>query len=160
MLTSRPRSADVEGQLITLGIQAAATTLRDSSGRDRKTALRKMANAWGATVTEKVGGKYKHRLGSALAEDIQASVCKAALDWEVGSVQHAVVEEPSQSSDARSSSRVNEGTVVKKAKTIGAAEHGAALATHAGGTVHQLPETPNDVISLSRLGPDMFESTL
>ena len=37
-------------------ILAAAMTLRDSSGRDRKTALRKMANAWGGTVTEKVGG--------------------------------------------------------------------------------------------------------
>ena len=35
-------------------ILAAAITLRDSSGRDRKDALRKMANAWGVTVNEKV----------------------------------------------------------------------------------------------------------
>ena len=33
-------------------ILAAAITLRDSSGRDRKVALRHMANAWGGTVNE------------------------------------------------------------------------------------------------------------
>ena len=38
-------------------ILAAMTTLRDSSGRDRKDALRKMANAWGVTINEKVDGK-------------------------------------------------------------------------------------------------------
>ena len=48
---------------------AAATTLRDSSGRDRKAALRRMANAWGVTLNEKVGGKYKPRPNSALTED-------------------------------------------------------------------------------------------
>ena len=37
-----------------------------------------------------------------------------------------------------------------EANTVGAAEHGAALAAHAKGTVHQVPETPNDVMSLSR----------
>ena len=41
------------------------------------------------TVNEKVGGRYKPSQGSALAEDIQASVCKAA-------VQQAVVQEPRQ----------------------------------------------------------------
>ena len=103
-------------------------------------------------MNEKVGDTYKLRPGSALAEDIQASVCKAALDWESGSVQHAVVEEPSQSSDARRS-------CCKKTRTTVVAEHGAALATHARGTVHQLPETPNDVMSLSRLSPDLFNCT-
>ena len=53
-------------------ILAAAITPRDSSGRDRKDALRKMANAWGVTVNEKVEGKYKPRPNSVLAEDIQA----------------------------------------------------------------------------------------
>ena len=74
---------------------AAAITLRDSRGRDRKAALRKMASAWGVTVNEKIEGKYKARLNSALAEDIQASVCKAALDWESWA-------QPSQGSDTRS----------------------------------------------------------
>ena len=97
-------------------ILAAATTLRDCSGRDRKDALRKMANAWGVTLNEKVGAKYTPRLGSALAEDIQASVCKAALDWESGAARHAVVEEASQSSSARPSSREDEGAAVKKNK--------------------------------------------
>ena len=35
-------------------ILAAAISLRDSSGRDRRVALRKMANAWGVTVNEKI----------------------------------------------------------------------------------------------------------
>ena len=70
-------------------ILAAATTLRDCSGRAPKDALRKMANAWGVTLNEKVGAKYTPRPGSALAEDIQASVCKAALDWESGAARHA-----------------------------------------------------------------------
>ena len=65
-------------------ILAAATTLRDSTGRDRKDALRKMANAWGVTVNEKVADKYKPRPNAALEKDIQASVCQAALDWESG----------------------------------------------------------------------------
>ena len=79
-------------------ILAAAITLRDSSGRDRKDALRKMANAWGVTVNEKVGGKYKPRPNSALAEDIQAAVCQAALDWESRA-------QPSQGSDKKELSR-------------------------------------------------------
>ena len=61
-------------------ILAAAITLRDSRGRDRKDALRRMANAWGVTLNEKVDGKYKPRPNSALEKDIQASVCKAASE--------------------------------------------------------------------------------
>ena len=136
-------------------ILAAAITLRDSSGRDRKDALRKMANALGVTVNEKVGGKYKPRPNSALAEDIQAAVCKAALDWESRA-------QPSQGSDKRAPSRPGAEAVLKKARTTGAPEHGAAVATHARGTVHQLSETPDDVVpnTLSRLGPDMYQCTL
>ena len=63
-------------------ILAAATTLRDSTGRDRKDALRKMANVWRARLNEKVSDKYKAHSNSAFAEDIQASVFKAVLDWE------------------------------------------------------------------------------
>jgi hypothetical protein len=112
-------------------ILAAATTLRDSTGRDRKDALRKMANAWGVTVNEKVADKYKPRPNAALEKDIQASVCQAALGWE---------------------------SLRKKTRTTGPAEHGAAVATHARGTFHQLSETPDDVLpnTLSRLGPNMY----
>ena len=67
-------------------ILAAAITLRDSSGRDRAHKLRSMATSWGVTLNEKIEGKYKPRPTPALAEDIQASVCKAALDWESGAV--------------------------------------------------------------------------
>ena len=146
-----PGNEDTRGQ----EILAAAITLRDSSGRDRKAALRKMATAWGVTVNEKIEGKYKPRPNSALAADIQASVCRAALDRESPA-------EPSQSFDTRSPSRTDAEPVPKKAKTSGAAEHGAAVATHARGTVHQLPETPDDVLpnTLSRLGPNKYQGTL
>ena len=70
--------------------------------------------------------------------------------------------EPSQSFDTRSPSTADVEAVLKKAKTSGAAEHGAAVATHARGIVHQLPETPDDVLpdTLSRLGPNMYQGTL
>ena len=61
-------------------ILAAATTLRDSTGRDRKNALRKMANAWGVKLNDKVGDKYKPRPKPTLEKDIQASVCQVASD--------------------------------------------------------------------------------
>ena len=92
-------------------ILAAAITLRDSSGRDRKVALRKMATAWGVTVTEKVEGKYKQRPNSALAEDIQAAVCKAALDWESRA-------QPSQGSDKRAPSRPDAEAVLEKKQEL------------------------------------------
>ena len=136
-------------------ILAAVTTLRDSSGRDRKDSIRKMANAWGVTLNEKVDGKYKPRGNSALAEDIEASVCKAALDWESQA-------ESSQCSDTRSPSRADAEAVLKKARTAGAAERGAAVTTRARDNVRQLPETPDDFLSntLSRLGPNMYQGTL
>ena len=136
-------------------IMAAAITLRDSRGRDRMNALRKMAKPWGVTLHDKVDGKWQKRSNAALAEDIQASVCKAALNWK-SSV------EPSQSSDTRYRSRADAQTILKQARNIGAAEHDAAMATHAGGTVHQLPESPDDVLpnTLSRLAPNMYQATL
>ena len=73
-------------------ILAAAITLRDTKGRDRKAALRQMANDWGVTRNENIEGKYKPRSNSALSEDIQASVCRAVLDWES-------CRQPSQGSD-------------------------------------------------------------
>ena len=124
-------------------ILAAATTLRDSTGRDRKDALRTMANAWGVTVNEKVADKYKPRPNAALEKDIRASVCQAALDWESGMERDA---EPLR----------------KQTKTTGAAGHGASVAAHPRGTIVQLPETPHDVMpnTLSRLGPNMYQGTL
>ena len=117
--------------------------------------LRKMAAAWGVTLNEKIEGKYRPRWSSVLAEDIQASVCKAALDWESWA-------QPSQGSDKRSLSRPDAEAVLKKARTTGAAEHGAALATQTRGTVHQLSEKPDDVLpnTLSLLGTNMYQATL
>ena len=126
-------------------ILAAAHTLRDSNGRDRKAALRKMANAWGVSHTEKVAGTYKHRSNSTLAEDIQAAVCKATLDWESRA-------KPSQTSQ---NSKIGTEAILKKARTIG-----AAMSTHAGGTIHSLPETSDDVMALSRVSPIIYQGTL
>ena len=70
-----------------------------------------MANAWGVSVNEKVQGKYKRRPNSAMAEDVQAAVCKAALDWESRA-------ELSQSSDARAPSIVGAEPVLKKQEPL------------------------------------------
>ena len=123
-------------------ILAAAITLRDTTGRDRKAALRQMANDWGVTRTENVEGKYKARSNSALSEDIQAAVCRAVLDWES-------CRQPSQGSDIRSLSRPDAEPVLKKARRT-------SDAAHASGTPQQLSETPDDVLpnTLTRLGPD------
>ena len=40
-------------------ILAAATTLRDSKGRDRKDALRLMCGAWGVDRRQQIDGKWK-----------------------------------------------------------------------------------------------------
>ena len=109
-------------------ILAAAITLRDSSGRDRKAALRSMATTWGVTLKEKIAGKYKHRTNEKLAEDLQASVCKAALEWELRT--HS-----SQISITRSHSVADAEIVIKKARISGAAEHGSAVVTNASATV-------------------------
>ena len=55
---------------------------------------------------------------------------------------------------------MDDDVAVKEAKTISAAEHLLAAAKHTGATVRQLAETPNDVMSLRRLEPDMFEAEL
>ena len=94
---------DAEGE----EILAAALTLRDSKGRDRKNALRKIVNSWGVPVNDKVAGKYKHRPNSALEEDIQAAVCKAALDWDSRS-------QPSQGFDKRAPSGPDAEAVLNK----------------------------------------------
>ena len=110
----------------------AAIELRDTKGRDRKDALRRMAKFWNVTVNEKVEGKYKPRSNSALSEDIQASVCRAVLDWES-------CRQPSQGSDIRSLSRPDAEPVLKKARRT-------SDAAHASGTPQQLSETPDDVL--------------
>ena len=129
-------------------ILAAAITLRDTKGRDRKAALRQMANDWGVTRNENIEGKYKPRSNSALAEDIQASVCRAALDWES-------CRQSSQGSNIRFLSRPDAEPVLKKARRT-------SDAAHASGTPQQLSETPDDVLpnTLSRLGPDYYQATL
>ena len=111
-------------------ILAAAITLRDSSGRDRKDALRKMANAWGVTVNEKVEGKYKPRPNSALAEDIQAAVCKAVWDWESRA-------QPSQGSDKGAPSRPDAEAVLKKSKN-----HGCRRARRSSGNARRMHCSP------------------
>ena len=73
-------------------ILAAAIALRDSSGRDRLSALRNMSGTRNVARQEKVGGKWKNRSLTAVAKDIEAAVCDAALRWE----HHHVAEQTDQ----------------------------------------------------------------
>ena len=124
-------------------ILAGAITLRDSSGRDRKEALRSMAAAWNVSRRIKVEDRWKDRSGLELSKDLEAAVCDAALKWESDTNLDVPL-----NTDAVSSSSVDDGRAVKIAKTIDAAEHLAVSAKHTGGTTRELPETPNDITSL------------
>ena len=70
-------------------ILATAITLRDSRGRDRVPALRKMATAWHVSRREKGGGE---RSITALEKDIETAVRDAVREWE--SDTHLEVPEP------------------------------------------------------------------
>ena len=63
-------------------ILAAATTLRDSTGRDRKNALRSMCRAWCVDRQEKIAGKWKNRGLPVLETLLKESVCLAAARWQ------------------------------------------------------------------------------
>ena len=88
-------------------------------------------------------GVWKDRTLAAIAEELEAAVCDAPLRWE----QHGVADEV---------------LPMKKARTDGAAEHTVASSTAqpSTGTVQELPDTPDDVCRLRRLGSEMFEATL
>ena len=60
-------------------ILAAAITLRDSTGRDRKRALRAMCAAWGVQRQESVSGKWKDRSVATLHKLLTNAVCSAAI---------------------------------------------------------------------------------
>ena len=62
-------------------IFAAATTLRDATGRDRLRALRSMCRQWGVDRGEKIDGKWKDRGMAALETLLSESVCMAAARW-------------------------------------------------------------------------------
>ena len=70
-------------------ILEAAITLRDNSGRDQKQALRKMAATWNVARYYKVDDKRKDRSVLAVAKDLEAAVCDAALKWGSDSCQKA-----------------------------------------------------------------------
>ena len=72
-------------------ILAAAIALRDSSGRDRLSTPRNLAGTWNVARREKVDATWKHRPLKALAEDIEAAVCDAALHWERSDVSEKLM---------------------------------------------------------------------
>ena len=60
-------------------ILAAATTLRDSTGRDRFQSLRQMCGStWGVSRTIKIDGKWKDRPLKDWERELEAAVCSAA----------------------------------------------------------------------------------
>ena len=63
-------------------ILAASATLRGSNGRDRNHDLRNGIATWNARRYEEVGDTRTDRSVSAMAMDLEATVCDAALIWE------------------------------------------------------------------------------
>ena len=63
-------------------VLAAAITLRDSGGRDRKQALRLMASSWRVNQQAKIEGKWKDRPLATVASEPETAVCKAAAQWQ------------------------------------------------------------------------------
>ena len=113
-------------------ILAAAMTLRDSSGRDRLPALRSMAATWNVARRHKVNDKLTDRPLPAVADDLEAALCDAALKWlsdsqetvtestTRGAAEHLETPPPkgSQSVDAGPNSRVEQGAAVEKLKPL------------------------------------------
>ena len=127
-------------------ILAAALTLRDATGRDRKDALRSMAATWGVARNEKSGNKYVPRKSDALSHDIEGAVRQAFSPW-------------LSKDGVASTARGDEGVVEKKSKTSDDADQPRASKTSQTGRKLQKPEeTPEDLVSLTRLGPDLFEA--
>jgi hypothetical protein len=62
-------------------ILAAAITLRDSTGRDRKQSLRAMCGVWCVQRQERISGKWKDRGVATLHGLLTCSVCMAAARW-------------------------------------------------------------------------------
>ena len=63
-------------------VLAAAITLRDSSGRDRATALRLMTSTWGVDRRVKIEGKWKERPLTTVASELETAICLAAATWQ------------------------------------------------------------------------------
>ena len=72
------RDLDERGQ----EILEAAITLRDASGRDRATALRRLSSSWGVNRRVKIEGKWKDRPLATVASEIETAVCLAAAKWQ------------------------------------------------------------------------------
>ena len=130
-------------------ILAAAITLRDSTGRDRKESLHRMTGTkWGVARSIQIDGSWRNRPLQHIAQDLAVTVCNAAVRWEH---QCAAKDEV-------------------RASTTGAPEHNCRIhasdvvssstAQACTGHVEKLKETPNDVCTLRRLGADTFEATL
>ena len=143
-------------------VLAAAITLRDSSGRDRSTALRHMTSTWGVIRRVKIEGKWKDRPLAIVASELETAVCLAAAQWQPepageGAAQRGV-------SEHAPSTSVPEQGPAKKARTCSAesTEAPGSSQPHCAGHEPQLlalAETQEDVVALKRLGPDHFEAT-
>ena len=234
-ITKLSAHSDLDGR--GTDILAAATTLRDSMGRDRHDALRSMCSAWGVDRREKISGKWKNRRLPVLEALLKDSVCLAAARWQPNSHgQPEQLDVPEQAAaetaqhdarmdgeefqergvpeDAASETALHDALMDgEESQERGVAEHASASASsvapldgksgggnadhpahvrddaspsHAGSAkkprtataepmqaagssapsragheprILPLPITQDDVISLRRLGPDLFEAT-
>ena len=177
---SAHRDIDKRGQ----DVLAAAITLRDCSGLGRQTALRLMTSTWGVDRRVKIEGKWKERLLTTVASELETAICLAAATWQPppagegaeqhdapehddGSEQRGVAEHaPATSStmvltDDRSGAgrtdQVAHGRDDPSPSEVGPAKK--ARTSLGEPQILELPETQEDVVSLRRLGPDHYEAT-
>ena len=108
----------------------------------------------------------ENRSAADLEEALKAVVCRAAAEWERGSqregprAQAGGAAEHARGPPRPSTASAEEGGRLRRAKTNGLAEEAAAPAEHASRIIRQLPETPDDVMSLQRSGPERFAAKL
>ena len=174
------RALDERGQ----EVLAAAITLRDASGRDRATALRRLTSSWGVNRRVKIEGKWKDRPLATVASEIETAVCLAAAKWQrrsagEGAEQHDAPEhgDRAEQRGVAEHAPATSSTMVLTDDRSGAgrtdqAAHGRddpspselgpakkARTSLGEPQILELPETQEDVVSLRRLGPDHYEAT-
>ena len=154
-------------------ILAAAIRLRDCTGRERLGTLRAMCTTWGVQRQDKSSGKPKERPCAALDELLTNAVCSAAAQFLHASEQRGAAEQvapallsaestgsgagaaehvptASSSTGRQSPDASTEARPAKKAKTTWAQLDQRAV---------PLPPTADDVLTLCRLGPDLYRAT-
>ena len=161
-------------------ILAAAYTMRDESGRDRKNSIRSLLTSREVSRREKINGKWKDRKIETVARELERTISVAASHWLQKSAgdepeQRGVGEHPLSSptsgvaepaGDEPGQRGVEEHAL--SSPTSGVAEPARSTscsvatseersgAGHGKPTIEAMPESQENVVSLRRLGFDLF----